>query len=273
MGTTIHPTALIGEHVELGDGCRIGPYVVIEDGAVLGEDNELNAFCYLTGATRLGSRNRLMRGASLGGEPQSQGYKGEPTRLIVGNDNWLGENLTIHRGTAASGETVVGDHNFLMAYTHVGHDCRLGNHIVMANDAQLGGHTTLHDRVNMGAAAGVHQHTRIGELVMVAALARVVRDVMPFTMIEGENNLLGLNRVGLRRAGYATAQSAALKTPYRMLCVQRRPVPEVLAWLRAQPANPVLEAWSAFLAGPSKRGFARTHLTRHGAPQDEADAE
>ncbi|MCH7479124.1 MAG: acyl-[acyl-carrier-protein]--UDP-N-acetylglucosamine O-acyltransferase, partial [SAR324 cluster bacterium] len=196
MGVKVHPTAIVGEKVEIGEGTTIGPYVIIEDGAVLGEDNELNAYSYLFGSVRMGSRNRLMRGASLGGEPQSWEYKGESTRLLVGSDNWFGENLTIHRGTVDTGETVVGDHNFLMAYIHVGHDCRLGDNIVMANDSKLGGHAVIMDGVNLGAGVGVHQRVRVGPLVLAAALARVIRDAMPFTVVRKDDTLFGINRLG-----------------------------------------------------------------------------
>ena len=271
MGTKIHPTALVGKNVEIGDGCEIGPYVIIEDGAVLGVDNELNANSYIFGSVRMGDRNRLMRGASLGGEPQSIDYKGEPTKLLVGSDNWFGENLTVHRGTVASGETVVGDHNFLMAYIHVGHDCRLGNHITMANDSKLGGHSELHDRVTLGAGVGVHQYTRVGELVMAAALARVIRDALPFTVVRQDDTLFGLNRIGIRRAGHPREDSKALNSAYKMFCQQRKPRDEVLTWLQEQPGNHLLAAWIAFLSAPSKSGYARARPVRKsdGVEEDE----
>ncbi len=281
MGTKIHPTALIGKNVEIGDGCEIGPYVIVEDGAVLGADNELNAYSYIFGSVSMGSRNRLMRGASLGGEPQSRDYKGEPTTLLVGSDNWFGENLTVHRGTAAAGETgalgktTVGDHNFLMAYIHVGHDCRLGNHITMANDSKLGGHSELHDRVTLGAGVGVHQFTRVGELVMAAALSRVIRDAPPFTMVRKDDTLFGLNRRGIRGAGYPREDTKALSSAYRMFCRERKPVAEVLAWLNGQlqeqPGNTLLEVWIAFLSSPSKSGYARARPVRKNGTGEDAD--
>lgn len=269
MGTKIHPAALVGKNVEIGDGCEIGPYVIIEDGAVLGVDNELNASSYIFGSVRMGDRNRLMRGASLGGEPQSIDYKGESTKLLVGSDNWFGENLTIHRGTAATGETVVGDHNFLMATIHVGHDCRLGNHITMANDSKLGGHSELHDRVTLGAGVGVHQYTRVGELVMAAALSRLIRDALPFTLVRKDDTLFGLNRIGLRRAGYPREQSKALRSAYRMFCQHRKPLDTVLAWLKEQSGNPLLDAWIAFLSSPSKSGYARARPVRNSSGGEE----
>lgn len=272
MGTDIHPTAIVGKNAEIGDGCRIGPFVIVEDGAVLGEDNELNAHSYIFGAVRMGSRNRLMRGASLGSEPQSRHYKGEPTSLLVGSDNWFGENLTISRGSAETGggETVVGDHNFLMAYIHVGHDCKLGNHITMSNDSKLGGHAVIQDGVTLGAGVGVHQFTRVGELVMAAALSRVIRDALPFTLVRKDDTLFGLNRVGLRRAGHPKEESRVLHSAYKMFCQQRKPHGEVLQWMKDQPSNPLLDVWIAFLSAPSKTGYARARpASKRGREQEE----
>ena len=270
MGVKVHPTAIVGEKVEIGEGTTIGPYVIIEDGAVLGEDNELNAYSYLFGSVRMGSRNRLMRGASLGGEPQSWEYKGESTRLLVGSDNWFGENLTIHRGTVDTGETVVGDHNFLMAYIHVGHDCRLGDNIVMANDSKLGGHAVIMDGVNLGAGVGVHQRVRVGRLVLAAALARVIRDAMPFTVVRKDDTLFGINRLGIRRSTYPIKETAPLEAAYQMFCVRRKPPAEFISWLKEQPPNPFLGEWIAFLTEPTKRGFARGRVpTRRHASGEE----
>lgn len=257
MGVTIHPTAIIGKNVEIGEGCHVGPYVIIEDGAVLGQDNELNAYSYIFGSVRMGSRNRLMRGASLGGEPQSKAYRGEPTRCTIGSDNWFGENLTVHRGSMQTGETVVGDHNFLMAYAHVGHDCRVGNHVVMANDSKMGGESVLHDRVNLGAGVGVHQFARVGEMVLAAALSRVIRDALPFTIVRQDDTLYGLNRVGLRRNGFNNKDAEAVRQAYRMFCQQRKPLQEVVAWLKEQPANHLVDTWIAFMEKKSRVGYAR----------------
>lgn len=261
MSVEIHPTALVGEQVELGEGCKIGPFVVVESDVVLGEGNEIGAGCYLFGGLRMGGGNRVMRSTSLGGEPQHLDYAGQPTRLIIGDDNWFGENLTIHRGSHVTGETVIGSNNYLMAATHVGHDSRLGDRIIMANDAKLGGHVTVSDGANFGAGAGVHQFARVGELVMVGALARVIRDVVPFTIVGSNEDLYGLNRVGLRRSDYPRGGTEALKSAYRMLCVKRRPIKEVIEWISSQPADPFLEVWSAFLSEKSIRGYARAART------------
>lgn len=262
MGVTIHPTAIIGENTVFGDGCIIGPYAIIEPGAVLDQDNELGAGCYLYGSVRLGKGNRLMHGATLGGEPQSLGYRGEPTQLIIGDRNWIGEYVTVHRGTADTGETVIGNGNFLMAYSHVGHDCRLGDHTIVANSVNLAGHVQVMDRANIGGGAAIHQFARVGELAMVGGLSRVSQDVMPFAVLARDNTLYGLNRIGIQRSAYATAALPALKAAYRRFCLGREPLDAFLNWLQEQPANPFLAVWYRFLSSGSRRGYARGERTK-----------
>lgn len=257
MAVNIHPTAIVAENAAIGEGCVIGPFTVVEAGAVLGEDNELGAGCHVYGAVIMGKGNRLMHGACLGGEPQSLGYAGEPTRLQIGDDNWFGEYVTVHRGTGDSGKTVIGHRNYLMAYSHVGHDCQLGAHIIMANSVNLAGHVQIMDRANLGGGAAVHQFARVGELVMVGGLARVSQDVLPFSILARNNALYGLNRVGIRRSDYPVEAVSLLKVAYQRFCVDREPLDDFLAWLRDQPPNAFLEAWSSFFASGTERGYAR----------------
>ena len=257
MGIDIHPTAYIGKDVQMGEGCKVGPYAVIEDGAVLGMENEISGMAYVFGFVRMGDGNRLMRGSSLGGEAQDLGYKGESTVLLVGNGNYFGENMTVHRGSQATNETIVGNNNFFMAGTHIAHDCRVGDHVIMANEAMAGGHVTLQDRANIGAGVGVHQTVRVGSMVMAAAMSRVTRDALPFTIAGKDDALFGLNRIGIRRSGLPREGIKELEEAYRMFCVRRKPKDEVLAWLEARKGNPFLEVWFEFLSSHSKRGYAR----------------
>jgi len=258
MAVTIHPTALVGEGAQIGDGCSIGPFAIVESGAVIGRGNQIGPQAYVFGAVRMGDRNRLLRNASLGGEPQDLGYKGEPTRLIVGDGNYFGENIVIHRGSQHAGVTAIGDDNFLMSNVHIGHDCTLGNRVVMSSGAILGGHTTLYDRVILGGNAGAHQHVRIGMGVMVGGLGRVRQDLLPFTIANEAGRLYGLNWVGLRRSGLPLHNKMLLKEAYRRFCVRREPLAAFRDWLEAQPVDPLLEAWKQFLAAKSKRGYARS---------------
>lgn len=271
MTSGIHPTALIGEGAEIGDGTTAGPYAVVEPGAVLGRGNALGPHSTIHGSVRMGDGNRVHHGASLGGAPQDLNYGGEPTRLVIGNDNWFGENVTVNRGTVATGETVIGNGNFFMAYAHVGHDCRVGDGVVMANSVPLGGAVQVQDRVTIGGNAAVHQFCRVGELVMIAGLCRVTQDILPFTLVAANNALRGLNRVGLRRAGYARDAVDPLREAYRRFCVGREPLESFLAWLGEFPQEPLLTAWRAFLSEKSSRGYARDRI--RGRSEGGADTE
>lgn len=258
MTVTVHPTALVGAGARIGAGSTIGPYAIVEAGAELGEHNEVGPAAYVSAHTRLGSHNRLLRNASLGGEPQDIKYKGEPTRLVVGDRNYFGENIVVHRGSQHSHETVIGDENFLMSNVHIGHDCRLGNRIVLASGAILGGITTVHDRANFGGNAGVHQFVRIGTGAMVGGLARVRQDVLPFCIANEAGRLYGINWIGLRRSGLDLKNKALLKEAYRRFCIRREPLAEFLAWLNGLPTDPLLDSWRAFMVAKSKRGYARS---------------
>jgi UDP-N-acetylglucosamine acyltransferase len=262
MGSEIHPTAIIADDVQIGEGCIVGPYTVIEAGARIGADNEIAPGCFISGAVELGNGNRLMRGASLGGEPQSLGYKGEPTRLTIGDRNWFGENVVVHRGTAATGVTVVGDDLYMMNGAHIGHDVRMGNHVVMAPAVNVGGQAEVGHRANLGAGAGIHQLTRVGELVMVGAMTRVTQDVVPFTTVAGDCELYGLNSIGIRRAEDCPNQLGALKEMYTRFCRKREPLAAFQEWLGTLPPDHFSQAWAAFLAVPSKRGYARGSTSR-----------
>jgi UDP-N-acetylglucosamine acyltransferase len=264
MGTTIHRTAIMGDAVEIGDGCTIGPYVVVDSGAVLGANNHLAAGCYVSGQVRLGHRNRLMHGVCLGSEPQSLGDRGEHTHLVVGDDNWFGEYVTIHRGTTHTGKTSVGNHNYVMAYSHIGHDCRIGNQVIMANNVNLAGHVQVMDRANIGGGVAVHQFTRIGELTMIGGLSGIGQDLLPFTLAACRNMTFGLNRIGIQRSAYATEARGPLRIAYRRFCIQREPLDAFLAWLEGQPWNAFLQVWIQFLSARSQRGYIR----RHGASRD-----
>lgn len=261
MAVTIHPSAIVAENAVIGDGCAIGPFTIIEAEAVLGEHNELGAGCHIYTRVRMGNGNRLMHGACLGGEPQSLGYGGEPTRLQVGDRNWFGEYVTIHRGTAG-GKTVIGNQNYFMAYSHVGHDCQFGDHIIVANSVNLAGHVQIMNRANLGGGAAIHQFARVGELAMVGGLSRVSQDVLPFAVMARDNTLYGLNRVGIRRSEYPATALPLLKVAYRRFCLAREPLDDFLVWLGGQPSNPFLDVWSNFFASGTERGYARAARPR-----------
>ncbi len=215
----VHPTAVVHPQARIAADVIVGPYCVIGAGV------EIDAGCWLaphvviTGDTRIGRDNRIFSFASLGDMPQDKKYRGEPTRLEIGDGNTIREYVTINRGTEQDGGvTRVGNDNWIMAYVHIAHDCRVGNHTVLANNATLAGHVHLGDYVTLGGATLVHQFCRIGEYAFSAYGARINKDVPPFiTVSEGKARPRGLNCEGLGRNGFDEARIRALKEAYRVL--------------------------------------------------------
>ncbi|MDB5525236.1 MAG: lpxA [Rhizobium sp.] len=195
--SVIEPGAVIGENVSIGPFCHVGPKVV------LGDNVELVSHVVVTGRTTLGNNNKIFPSAVIGADPQSVHHHGEETTLTIGSGNTIREGVTINTGTAAGGGvTVVGNDNLLLAYSHVAHDCKLGNNIIMSNNVLLAGHVTIEDRVILGGGSAVHQFSRIGRQAFVGGLAGVAYDVIPYGMLNGNPGVLsGLNIVGMTRAG------------------------------------------------------------------------
>ena len=256
---SIHPSAVIAADAKLGANVRIGPFAVIEEDVVLGDDCEIAAHAVIKRHTRMGARNRIAEHAVIGGDPQD--FKFKPDCLShteIGDDNWLREGVTVHRGSRQGSATKLGNSCFLMAYSHVAHDCMVGNHVVMANTAGIAGEVVVDDRAFISAAVTVHQFCRIGRNAMVGLSSKVVQDALPFCITDGNPaRARSLNLVGLKRNGFERADIGALKDAYRLL-YQRVPLAEALARMRAMERTPVTEL-ADFIEG-SKRGFA--HPTR-----------
>ncbi|QBR83321.1 acyl-ACP--UDP-N-acetylglucosamine O-acyltransferase [Legionella israelensis] len=198
---TVGAGTVIGADVEIGEGTWIGPHVVIE------------------GPTVIGKNNKIFQFASIGDEPQDITYQGEPTRLEIGNNNVIREYCMISRGTVkGGGVTKIGNHNFLMAYSHIGHDCMVGNHIIMVNYAALSGHVILHDYAIIGAYAAVHQFCHVGAYAFIARATYVTKDVLPYVMIAGHTtSACGINTVGLRRRGFSSSVIDQLRRAYKII--------------------------------------------------------
>ena len=252
----IHPTAIVDPGAELAENVRVGPYCVIGGHVRIGRDTEIRSHVVIEGHTQLGERNKIFPFVSIGSPPQDVGYRGEDTRVVVGDGNLIKEFVTINRATTKQDwVTVVGDENFLMAYAHVAHDCRLGHRIIMSNAATLGGHTEIGDHAILGGLAATHQFVRIGAYAFVGGKSGVDRDVPPFMMIAGERaKLYGVNRRGLRRHGFSQEVIDGLKKAYRIIWREERPLGEALVKAREQiPSFPELEILLGFFEG-SKRG-------------------
>lgn len=200
-GVSIGPGTIIGADVEIGEGTWVGPHVVIE------------------GPTIIGKNNKIFQFASVGDEPQDVTYQGEPTRLEIGDNNIIREYCMISRGTVKGGGlTRLGDNNFLMAYTHVGHDCMLGDHIIMVNYSALSGHVVINDFANIGAYAAIHQFCHVGAYAFIARATYVTKDVLPYIMIAGHTtSACGINTVGLRRGGFSSSAIDCLRRAYKII--------------------------------------------------------
>ena len=198
----IHPQAAVDAKAELAAGVVVGPGAVVGPDVVIGANTWIGPNSVLDGRLRLGRDNRVFPGACLGLEPQDLKYKGAPTEVVIGDGNTIRECVTINRATDEGERTVVGDRNLLMAYCHLGHNCELGNQIVMSNAIQVAGHVIIEDRAVIGGCLGIHQFVHVGTMAMVGGMTRVERDVPPYCLVEGHpGRVRGLNRVGLRRSG------------------------------------------------------------------------
>jgi UDP-N-acetylglucosamine acyltransferase len=219
MATFIHETAIVSSQAKIGDDCQIGPFCVIGDQVSLGGGVRLDSHIVIDGKTSVGDETHIFPFASIGLAPQDLKYAGEPTVTEIGKLNQIREFVTIHRGTSGGGGlTKIGDNNLFMAQAHVAHDCRIGSKIIMANAATLAGHVEIADRANIGAYSGVHQFCRVGFEAFVGGYSVVVKDAPPFAVIQGNHaKCYGLNKVGLRRRGYAKETIEKLHHAFHLL--------------------------------------------------------
>ena len=219
MTTSIHPTAIVAAGAELGDGVEVGPYAVIGPHVILGDGSCVGPHAVIEGHTRIGARNRVFQFASIGAAPQDKKYRGEPTRLEIGDDNTFREFVTVNRGTVQdTGVTRIGNDNWVMAYVHVAHDCVLGDHTIIANTTNLAGHVRIGDWVILGGCTQVHQFCQIGAHAMTAVGTVVLHDIPPFVMAAGDAaKAHGINAEGLKRRGFEPEAIAAIRRAYKTL--------------------------------------------------------
>ena len=234
----IHPTAVIEDHVEIGPDCEIGAYAVVKR------------------FTRIGARNRIFEHAVIGGEPQDVKFKGETSYLEIGDDNIIREFCTFHRANGEGLTTRIGSRNFFMVGVHVAHNCVIGDDNIFANGAALAGHITIEDHVFLSSNVGSHQFVRMGRHAMIGGKSKIVQDVLPFFITDGNPaRVRGVNSVGLQRAGFSEDARRALKNAYKMLFRSKLPVADVLDQL-AQIDDEHVAHLVSFIRG-SKRGFTR----------------
>ena len=216
---TIHPAAIVDPGARIGDNVRIGPYCMVGPDVELGDGVELVSHVVLSGHTSIGARTRIYPFASIGHAPQDLRYKGEATTLSIGSDCIIREGVTMNPGTPnGTGKTTVGNGCFFLAHSHVAHDCRVGNNVILTNNVMLAGHCKIGDYAIIGGGAGIHQFVRIGPHAFVGGLSGVENDVIPYGMVLGNRAYLaGLNIVGLRRRGFSREQIHDLRRAYRLL--------------------------------------------------------
>jgi UDP-N-acetylglucosamine acyltransferase len=255
----IHSTAIVSPDACIEEGVGIGPYSVIGQGVRIGKNSTVASHVVIEDGAQIGENCRIFQFASIGGVPQDLKFKGEETRVTIGNYNVIREFVTIHRATSDDiGMTVIGDHNLIMAYCHVAHNCQLGNHIVMANASNLGGHVLIEDYAVLGGMTGVHQFTRLGTHCMVGGASAVSKDVPPFVTAWGNRaKLYGLNLIGMKRRGFNEATIKALKDAYRIIFRSGMLLSRAVERVRAETEDcPEIRHFLEFIQA-SKRGVCR----------------
>lgn len=215
----IHKTAIVDAGAEIGADVEIGPYSIIRNNVSLGDNTRIGSHVVIEPYVRIGPDCRIFQYAAIGAPPQSLKFKGEESFVKIGRGNTIREFVTIHRGTAfGGGVTELGENNFIMAYSHIAHDCRVGDHVVLSNNATLGGHITIGDYSIVGGLVAIHQFVRIGAYAFIGGKSAVVKDVPPYVIAAGDRaRLHGLNAVGLKRHGFSTSTLSALKKTYRLI--------------------------------------------------------
>ncbi len=253
---SIHPTAIIDPQAEIDGSVEVGPHCIIEGNVRIAAGCRLYHNVYVTGWTTIEADCVLHPGVIVGHEPQDTKYDGSRTYCRVGRGTVLREYVTVHRGTIPESETVVGEECFLLAGSHVGHNCEVGDRVTLINGVVLGGHASVGTGATLGGYVGVHQFVRIGELVMVAGQARVVRDVVPFALADTEGYIAGLNRVGLRRAEVPREQVVRIREVYRTVFARGVSFTEGVNALESDPDDTPAGRLVHFLRKASKRGVA-----------------
>ncbi len=231
----VHSTAILDPGAKLGSGVKIGAYAIIGPNVEIGPGSLIGPHAYIERDTRVGRDCFIAKGAVLGTDPQDVKFEGEETLLIVGDGTTIREFATLNRGTRASGATIVGSGCLLMAYSHVPHDSRIGDHVIIANGVQMGGHVTIEDWATIGGLSAIHQFVRVGAYAFIGGASRVPKDVPPYTRAAGNPlKLYGLNTVGLERRGFSPETKLALKRAYRLLFNSQLNLSQAIAELRSR---------------------------------------
>lgn len=255
----IHSTAIVSPEAEIGANVCIGPYCRIGDRVRIGNGCRFESHVIVEGPTAIGENNQFFPFGTIGLQPQDLKFKGEETFLTIGSHNVFREYVNVHRGTkGGGGHTRIGDHNFLMAYVHIGHDSLLGNHIILANAATLAGHVTIEDQATVGAFSGVHQYCRIGAHGYVGGYTVITKDVLPYSKTVSERNTqaYGPNVIGLERKGFTQEQIQSIKTAFRLLLQSKMNTSQAVEAIKATVRSPEVQVILDFIE-TSNRGVIK----------------
>jgi len=252
----IHPTAIIDPGARLGKNVEIGPYAVIGAEVEIGEQTIVQSHAVIEGTVRLGVANEIGHGAIIGARPQDQGFKtGTKSSVEIGDRNVIREYVTIHRGTAADSKTRLGNDNFLMAGAHLGHNCAIGNNVVIANNCLLAGYVSVDDNAFLGGACVFHQFMRVGQLAITQGGSGFGKDIPPFLAAADVNKVVGLNTVGMRRANFTSAERAEIKAAFHLLYESGLNVSQALTEARGRSWGANAQSFFDFVASAQRRGI------------------
>ena len=255
----IHPTAIVHPKAKLGREVVIGPYSIIGENVEIGDFTVVDSNVVIDGWTSIGKKCHIYHGASIGCEPQDLKFKGEKSYLFIGDNNLIREYVTISRGTeGGGGETRIGNNNLFMAYSHVAHDCQIGNHVVIDNSVALAGHVIIEDRVIIGGLSGVHQFTKIGKMAMIGGMTKIVKDIPPFMLVDGNPaKVAGINIVGLRRNEIPPEVRDQIKNAYKILYRSNLNVTQAIEQMEQElTSSPEIDHFIRFLRN-AERGICR----------------
>lgn len=255
----IHPTAVISKKAQLGRDTAVGPYTLIGDNVVIGEGTVVGAHCVIEGFTAIGRNCQIFTGAVVGSQPQDLKYKGEKSFLEIGDNNIIREYCTFNPGTGTGGKTVVGNDNLFMAYSHVAHDCRIGNSCTIANCGTFAGHVVIEDKVVIGGMVAIHQFTHVGALSIVGGCSKVVQDIPPYSTCDGHPaRIYGLNLIGLRRNNIPRESIHNLNDAYRILFSSGLNIKNALEQVKPEAAKDEYVAYLVEFIQRSERGISRS---------------
>ena len=255
----IHPTAIISPKAKLAASVSVGPYSVISDNVIIGPDTKIGAHCVLEGNTTIGLNCEIFTGAVIGSRPQDLKFKGETVYLEIGNNNIIREYCTLNPGTGEGAKTIVGDNNLLMAYSHVAHDCRVGNGCVLANNSTLAGHVTIEDKAVIGGIVAIHQFVRVGMLSITGGCSKVVQDIPPYSTCDGHPaRVYGLNLIGLRRKGVTHDSIKQIDQAFKVIFNSGLSAKHAVEKLEQEAVKSEEIAYLINFVKTSERGLARS---------------